>query len=631
MRGDPYKIKQIIGNLASNALKFTPSLGTVSFSVKRYNLNGDYVIMECTDTGCGISKKQQRNLFRKIVNFDAQTSAALHHRQSHKATSTKAGSGLGLYITKGLVELHGGSISVKSEGHNKGSTFVVKLPFDHNYKAGLSPMANFCCDFLGLSGLYHLIFDPFIECYNMTMNRFAASRPRRHKHRGLNSEVSDSCKDSSANESSHSFVFDNGMGDTALEGNHKMTSPTVLAGIADASGESLGPRQSARYEGDDIEAVYKPIISTIGNLTSRTDDNYRDFNQPPNHGLGVIITSTKSSGGRNSNCSGSRTSNASEPKFIEEMESAGFRLNSKKLPIVPTMMFEKSTKVYPALTLTETSSGQVATSVNNSSNAGDYDDDQCKVAVAAVLELQPVLSSMDDSLDKNKPSISSARAQVQQSVTSRILTPIESHLSSSSGSRQQQQHQHLPLRPTADPAFAKRGHLDRDNSTLSNKSGVSGVHSSVGTLSRQLSLRPRQAPTKPINTESAAWLTGFHVLLVDDAMINLKMVGLLMKRLGSAYATATNGAEAVAMVTAKGADAFDFVIMDNYMPVMDGPTAATQLRALGYTRPIIGLTGHALGEDLMAFKEAGANAVLTKPLEVAELKSILTLFLNTSH
>jgi CheY-like chemotaxis protein len=111
---------------------------------------------------------------------------------------------------------------------------------------------------------------------------------------------------------------------------------------------------------------------------------------------------------------------------------------------------------------------------------------------------------------------------------------------------------------------------------------------------------------------------------------NLKMVTMLMKRLGCRCTTAANGLEAIEIMTVKGVDGFDFVIMDNYMPIMDGCTASIQLREMGFTRPIIGLTGHALGEDLIAFKEAGANAVLTKPLDVTELKSILSLLMNTA-
>lgn len=80
----------------------------------------------------------------------------------------------------------------------------------------------------------------------------------------------------------------------------------------------------------------------------------------------------------------------------------------------------------------------------------------------------------------------------------------------------------------------------------------------------------------------------------------------------------------------QGVDSLDFVLMDNYMPILDGAGACVQMRAMGFVRPIIGLTGHALGEDLQAFKDAGANAVLTKPLDCNELKSILSLLVRTT-
>jgi CheY-like chemotaxis protein len=610
LRCDPYKIKQILGNLASNALKFTPAQGSILFSIRRHDLNADYVVIECKDTGCGISKRQQKSLFRKIVNFDAQTSAALNHRKSHKATSCKAGSGLGLYITKGLVELHGGSIAVISEGHNKGSTFVVKLPFDHNYKAGFAPMASFCCDYLGLSRFYRMVFDPVIESYNLILRRVKAwynlrskGHHQRHHERtfrriqGLSSEVSESYLDSSINESFHSGIIDNGDDlEQAMFDNNDYGAIGVV---------------NNDYEENPVDYIEAPRKSAV---SSRRTSNIIEVSATA-LGPGINDASGRSGGRRNS-----------DSMTMEELESFSLRPSNKKPQLGGGVKLDKSNRVHPAAALTDDSSGHQVTSVYNSSNAGDEEDDLASnTKLTGSTDVQKALSSTYDSVDKVSSRTAvpqSARISVQPPPQPSKLTPIDTN---SSGSSRIRQHHPLALKPN-ESVFSRRSHADYDNSFVSNKSGFSGVPSSGGTPTRL-----KLTISKSINPVSTAWLSGFHVLLVDDAMLNLKMVGMLMKRLGGSYSTATNGSEAVAMVTSKGVDAFDFVIMDNYMPVMDGPTAANLLRALGYSRPVIGLTGHALGEDLIAFKEAGANAVLTKPLEVAELKSILTLLMNTSH
>ena len=59
------------------------------------------------------------------------------------------------------------------------------------------------------------------------------------------------------------------------------------------------------------------------------------------------------------------------------------------------------------------------------------------------------------------------------------------------------------------------------------------------------------------------------------------------------------------------------------MPNMDGPTATREIRALGYNGVIIGLTGNAYPEDIESFINAGANRVLTKPVQIAELFSVI--------
>jgi signal transduction histidine kinase len=111
-QADERKVKQILLNLLSNAVKFTPDGGRVDVSAK---LDTDKVEISVKDTGVGISPDDQASLFEEFKQFGKD--------RSRKAEGT----GLGLALTKRLVELHGGQILVDSAvGH--GSTFRVTLP-----------------------------------------------------------------------------------------------------------------------------------------------------------------------------------------------------------------------------------------------------------------------------------------------------------------------------------------------------------------------------------------------------------------------------------------------------------------------------------------------------------------------
>jgi PAS domain S-box-containing protein len=110
---DPQKFKQILYNLLSNAVKFTDEGGSVEITAAV--ADGDHFRLDVQDTGIGIREEDFGRLFREFEQIDSGTSR--HYE----------GTGLGLALTRKLVELHGGTISVRSEP-GKGSTFSVALP-----------------------------------------------------------------------------------------------------------------------------------------------------------------------------------------------------------------------------------------------------------------------------------------------------------------------------------------------------------------------------------------------------------------------------------------------------------------------------------------------------------------------
>lgn len=112
---DKIRLQQVITNLLSNAIKNTPINGNIY--VKLVD-NHDYVDIQIKDNGIGITKKEKELLFEKFGKME---------RYGMDLGVDIEGSGLGLFISKEIVELHGGQILVESEGRNKGSTFTIRL------------------------------------------------------------------------------------------------------------------------------------------------------------------------------------------------------------------------------------------------------------------------------------------------------------------------------------------------------------------------------------------------------------------------------------------------------------------------------------------------------------------------
>jgi signal transduction histidine kinase len=108
---DPARIAQVLDNLLSNALKFTPSGGEIEVSTQ---LRADAAVVRVRDTGLGLTGQQRERLFQPF--------ARLHPE------ARRTGTGLGLYISKAIVEAHDGRIWAESPGPGQGSTFSFSLP-----------------------------------------------------------------------------------------------------------------------------------------------------------------------------------------------------------------------------------------------------------------------------------------------------------------------------------------------------------------------------------------------------------------------------------------------------------------------------------------------------------------------
>jgi signal transduction histidine kinase/CheY-like chemotaxis protein/HPt (histidine-containing phosphotransfer) domain-containing protein len=161
--GDPYRLKQIMINLVSNAVKFTKN-GTVSFAVNSFKKHWDEIdlILECKDTGIGIDESKLKIIFEDFTQAEMST------------TRKYGGTGLGLSIVKKLVEMQHGTIDFKSR-KNQGTEIICRIPYltgdEKHLKTDTVKPASLP---QGISGLKILIVDD--EEYNRLLFRKILSR-----------------------------------------------------------------------------------------------------------------------------------------------------------------------------------------------------------------------------------------------------------------------------------------------------------------------------------------------------------------------------------------------------------------------------------------------------------------------
>ena len=169
------------------------------------------------------------------------------------------------------------------------------------------------------------------------------------------------------------------------------------------------------------------------------------------------------------------------------------------------------------------------------------------------------------------------------------------------------------------------------------ESGATADNTSVGTLEA-----PKVAPARQL--KSSDLLDGLHVLVVENSPVARTMLVRLLKANGCSADEAEDGQQAVDKVRATLAlagdelvdvdsngmsvrgprgKAYDMILCDSVMPVMDGPTAVKIIREMGYTQAILGVTGNTLPEQVADFLAHGADDIVGKPVRQQVLKDAM--------
>jgi two-component system, chemotaxis family, CheB/CheR fusion protein len=124
MQGDPVRISQVVENLLTNAAKYTPDGGQISISLRR---DGDRILLGVRDNGQGIPVKMLHSVFDLFVQSD------------NTLDRSEGGMGVGLTLVRSIVELHGGTITARSDGPGRGSEFLVSFPLASRLEPAPAP------------------------------------------------------------------------------------------------------------------------------------------------------------------------------------------------------------------------------------------------------------------------------------------------------------------------------------------------------------------------------------------------------------------------------------------------------------------------------------------------------------
>lgn len=175
-----------------------------------------------------------------------------------------------------------------------------------------------------------------------------------------------------------------------------------------------------------------------------------------------------------------------------------------------------------------------------------------------------------------------------------------------------------------------------EQNALTNNWSVEGNDTNSCLETFPTSKRTEQTTSIATNTDNVA--SNLRILVVDDVYSNRKLLRRLLEKQGHTCTEAEDGQKAIELwkSSRKGSNdsdtqddselqpfaSFDTILMDYEMPVLNGPSAAQEMRRLGCHLFIVGVTGNMLPDDVAYFKECGANAVVSKPLRLPELDAL---------
>lgn len=540
---DKFKIEQVIRNFLTNAFKFTPANGLLQVRVgwqRRFTNNPldlycgteGVLRVSVTDTGPGISANNLKLLFGQYVQFDA-----------NKLQKGK-GSGLGLWLSKSIIQLHGGYIGAISPGEGRGCTFYFELP---------------CCNPYAVEQLNSLT----------SMNDVNDVDDQQSVKSFVNTAAATAAAVAASGvESIQSVpsVSKLGATDSSIDSN------SVLEGAKLA-------QQEQQY--DNLEHSFHDMVHHREDV--RSSSGATTAVDPIS---GRIRIPGASAGGASYRSASTVVAHVAAPHSIS---------SASQTPIDDNRMSPTPSTGAEGLTSDNRS---VESSSNNSTEAMDNFGNDTGYAVA-LRAGAPIAETVPLGGHRLAPLRELERPR--HSTTSQPSAPSSIHSNSASNSI----------------------HSSAPSVSVNSSAPSVSVHSSARSVSAgrrsNASRNSRNSRTPPPPQ------TQLKLLIADDAPLARRMVERALSSLHRECHHANNGLEAVKKVDSSLQEnkPYDVIIIDYYMPVMNGDEAIRQIRELGFNGFIIAATGSTSAEDHKNLTSFGADVIMLKPITLTAFLAVL--------
>ena len=442
------------------------------------SVNGKLVLI-ITDTGAGISDENQKRLFKEIVQFNPEK------------LQSGGGSGLGLWITAGILDLHSGSIRVHSDGEGQGTSFIVELPMTRHSSVTADSVTP------------HALTPPSTATTAVTPIRL------HHLHHHHDDEHKNEDENEKENENE----------------NETREHPVLVDLEENFLTDSILPYQRRLFGRNSGSSLTHGQPGLPGQSGS---DNLSVTNHTPSH--------------------------------ISD-KSEGTSVRRKLLPVnASTVSSEENSLLFSTLHLKNSKYSPADNSLRN-------------------IEITSRNSVLEK--DDKKDLI----------VRERKMTEDGAREEKTSGEVEKVREMKSSGIKTAKAVEKKE---------VTNTNNIEMVYADEGAIGSSVAARH------------------YNILVVDDSRLNRKMLLKCLRTAGHTCIEGEDGSEALALVKERMSGAksagnrFDAILMDFVMPIMDGPTATKEIRALGYSAPIFGVTGNGECDSICSIvKSYGHTSNLT--------------------
>eukprot|EP00598_Pedospumella_elongata_P000906 CAMPEP_0184975770 /NCGR_PEP_ID=MMETSP1098-20130426/6903_1 /TAXON_ID=89044 /ORGANISM="Spumella elongata, Strain CCAP 955/1" /LENGTH=1124 /DNA_ID=CAMNT_0027498543 /DNA_START=134 /DNA_END=3508 /DNA_ORIENTATION=+ len=639
LRADEFKLSQVLRNLISNALKFTPAQGKVHMKVEMLpnyptsgimhngSTLGSILRIAVTDTGPGISKPNLHKLFGQYVQFNPSK------------LQKGGGSGLGLWISKSIVELHGGTVRATSEGEGHGCTFIMELPLFQRAADGSlvvgrpATLASFEMNTIPEAGEE--------EPASTSQHRCDSDRDLGANCNGAEVHVQSPMSPASSVHQSPDAV-------RAFPSAHSTPGQMDLE-----TGQMQDPPATA---GSSFLSSPPKIVSSPGsakNMNVKKKSN-RNLTSPPQSFFGWLFSA------------GGTVKQGAQQFLNQNVTIVSARPDKRYLnaKLDPNNVSDKD--LYRNNSEVESSAEG-----DNNSNEGNFEElprhDSAFVGGAIVKKASA--TSM-----KTASYYSSSRVvpfDDQPSDTTKTITASTGGFARGNSLRGVDTRASTSTRVSGYYGNAASAFTPLTSNTNSTSVPTTGDNGSFE-LSPQGTTPPFSVVPPPIDIActtagraAPSWKDQLRFLAVDDAALNRKMMGRILCSAGHVVDEAGDGTECLKIMNCpyRGSNSvpktphtpatpmtpsttsmnlstsrhhshnsdvapvlnlsYDAILMDENMPEMSGPETASWLRKAGYKGIIIGVTGDCYEDQMAHFVDMGANIVLPKPLKVDKLKATL--------